>query len=262
MSDMQKNRRTYHWLVVAFLMGPMTAVAGVAEDLVTLHLDAIGGESRVQSLQSVCRKGYNLFEERRIPLLVCSAESDLIRIEMDLGKAGKLIQGYDGETAWKVRIRGDELIEETFLPQEAEQLIHDAIFRDSLLDLRTPENTLEYMGEEVRGENRFYLIAVVEPDGHRSDLEMDAETYQVVRQFSTQYLRGRKVSSVMTYSDFRPVAGVWLPHRIQTVLDERLTFMTVYESMEGNPSFRKGWFQCPKKMAESEGPRTLDEEKS
>ncbi len=247
---MQKNKRISLWVVVALFLGEMTAVAGVAEDLITLHLDAIGGENVVRSLQSVRREGYNLFEERRIPLLVYSSESNLMRIEMDLGNAGKLIQGYDGENAWKVRIRDEQLIEESLSLQEAKQLAHDAIFRSSLLDLRTEENQLEYLGEQVREEKRCYLIKVIEPDGHQSVLEIDAETYQIVRQASTQYLRGREVPSVITFSDFRPVAGVWLPHRIETLLDERLTVVTVYESIKANPVFAQTLFQAPKKLSE------------
>jgi len=240
----------------------MTATAGVAEDLITLHLDAIGGENVVRSLQAVRKEGYNLFEERRIPLVVCSSEANLRRIEMDLGNAGKLIQGYDGEKAWKVRIRENQLIEEPLTPEEAKQLAHDAIFRSSLLDLRTEENKFEYLGEEVREDKNCYLVKVVEPDGYESILEIDAETYQINGQSSTEHLQGRNVPSVITFSDFRPVAGVWLPHRIETLLDGRLTVVTVYESIEANPVFSQALFQAPDKLAESGEHKEEDEEKS
>ena len=259
---MQKKWRKSLWVVGALFLGKMIAVAGVAEDLITLHLDAIGGEDVIRSLQSVRREGYNLFEERRIPLLVYSSEANLMRIEMDLGNAGKLIQGYDGETAWKVRIRNEQLIEEPLSPEEAKQLAHDAIFRSSLLDLRTEENKLEYLGEQVREEKRFYMVKVIESDGHQSVLEIDAETYQIIRQSSTEYLQGREVPSVITFSDFRPVAGVWLPHRIETLLDERLTVVTVYESIKANPGFTQALFQAPTDLVERGEHKGADEEKS
>jgi hypothetical protein len=53
------------------------------------------------------------------------------------------------------------------------------------------------------------------------------------------------VPVVHQYSKFRPVAGVWLPHRIETVQEDRLLIVTVFETIEALPEVSPELFSKP-----------------
>lgn len=219
--------------------------AGIAEDLVILHLDAIGGRSVVDRLTSIHKKGHNLFGERQIPIRIWGSVPDRIRIETDLDPETTLIQGYDGTEVWQVRVRNGKTREESLTEEEKQQFIDEAWMHGPLADSEVRGMTVSYEGISVIGENRGFLISVNRGDDLWCEVLIADDSYQLAAKRMNQLIRGYELPVVHQYSKFRPVAGVWLPHRIETVQEDRLLIVTVFETIEANPDLAPDLFSKP-----------------
>lgn len=232
-------------LATGLLSGLSVLSAGIAEDLVILHLDAIGGRSVVDRLTSVRKEGYNLFGERQIPIRIWGAVPDRIRIETDLAPDTTLIQGYDGTDVWQVRVRDGKAREETLSEDVKRQFVDEAWLHGPLADSEVRGMTVAYRGISVIGENRGFLIAVNRGDDLWCEVLIADDNYQLAAKRMNQLIRGYEVPVIHQYSKFRPVAGVWLPHRIETVQEDRLLIVTVFETIEANPQLPPDLFSKP-----------------
>ena len=221
------------------------ARAGIAEDLVILHLDAIGGRAVVDGLTSVYKKGYNQFGERRIPIEVWSAHPGLTRVETRLDDKTTLIQGFDGTRAWQVRVRNGQTRAETMTPDEERQFIDEIWLRGPLADAESRGRALTYRGITTIGDDRGFLIEISQGGAPWCEVLLSDDTAQIAAKKTEPFIRGRKVNVLQEYSHFRPVAGVWLPHRIEMVQDEHLSLITVFETIEANPELPEGFFGAP-----------------
>lgn len=239
--------RMKQWTVLAVCLfaGNPVLSAGIAEDLVILHLDAIGGRGVVDRLTSIQKEGHNLFGERQIPIRIWGAVPDRIRIETDLDPETTLIQGYDGTEVWQVRVRDGKVREDTLSEDEKQQFMDDAWLHGPLADSEARGMTVAYEGISVIGENRGFLIAINRGDDLWCEVLIADDSYQLAAKRMNQLIRGYEMPVVHQYSKFRPVAGVWLPHRIETVQEDRLLIVTVFETIEANPKLSPELFTKP-----------------
>jgi hypothetical protein len=234
-------------LLFLLFLSATSVRAGIAEDLVVLHLDAIGGRVVVDELRSVHRSGHNRFGDRRIPIDVWSALPDLIRMETRLDEKTTLIQGFNGREAWQVRVVDGQPRTETMSPDAREQFINEAWFRGPLVDAASRDVQLTYAGIATIGDDRGFLIEVNREGEPWCEVLIADDTYQIVARRMEPVIRGRRVKVLHHYGDFRPVAGVWLPHRVEMVQDDHLSVITVFESIEPNPALPEGFFDPPTK---------------
>ena len=219
--------------------------AGVADDLVFLHIDAIGGQAAMNELRTLRKVGHKEFGERRIPITIWGAIPNRIRIETQLNEETALIQGYDGTEAWQVRVRNGRVEEESMTEEERRQFINDAWFQGPLSNDETRGIEFGYGGVTTIKESRGFLIEVMDEGVKVCAVLIAADTYQVTAKQSEQVIRGRRVPVLHQFSEFRPIAGVWLPHRIETIQEDLHTVLTVLDTMVPNPDLPPGIFEKP-----------------
>jgi hypothetical protein len=222
-----------------------SGIAGVADDLVILHIEAIGGQAAVEALKAVRKDGYNEFGERRIPITIWGSVPDRIRIETHLNEDTTLIQGYDGIEAWQVRVRNGQVEEMTMTKDEHRQFINDAWFRGPLSDVGVRGVELKYGGVKTINESRCFLIEVTGERAKTCQVLIAGDTYQLTAKKAEQVIRGRSVPVLHQYSEFQPIAGVWLPHRIETIQDNHLSIVTVLHTITPNPALPPDIFKKP-----------------
>ena len=227
------------------LLSTAVSRAGVADDLVFLHIDAIGGQAAMDGLKAVRKEGHKEFGERRIPITIWGAVPDRIRIETQLNEETVLIQGYDGDEAWQVRVRDGRVREQSMTEEERRQFIADAWFRGALSDDGTKGLELRYGGVTTIREDRGFLIEVVCEGAKTCSVLIADDTYQVTAMQSEQVVRGRRVPVLHQYSEFRPISGVWLPHRIEMIQEEHHSIVTVLDTIVPNPDLPPGIFEKP-----------------
>ena len=230
---------------LVLFFGTSASHAGVADDLVFLHIDAIGGQTAVDNLKAVRREGHKEFGERRIPITIWAAVPNRIRIETQLNQETTLIQGYDGTEVWQVRVRNGRGQEETMTEEERRQFINDAWFTGPLSDDGTRGIEFGYGGVTTINESRGFLIEVMCEGAKTCSVLIAADTYQITAKQSEQVIRGRRIPVLHRYSEFRPISGVWLPHRIEMTQEDHHLVVSVLDSITPNPDLPPGIFEKP-----------------
>jgi hypothetical protein len=230
---------------VSLILSTAACHAGVADDLVFLHIDAIGGQAAMDGLKAVRKEGHKEFGERRIPITIWGAVPDRIRIETQLNEETSLIQGYNGTEVWQVRVHDGRVQEETMTEDERRQFIIDAWFTGPLSDDGTRGLEFGYGGVTTIRESRGFLIEVNCEGATTCAVLIADDTYQVTAKQSEQVVRGRRVPVLHQYSEFRPISGVWLPHRIEMTQEDHHSIVTVLDSIVPNPDLPAGIFEKP-----------------
>lgn len=215
----------------------MAAAGGVradsADSVAQIHTEAIGGKERMSRMTSLQASGRVLIDGRVMTFSLIAERPNRLRMETQV--AGKrLIQATDGVAApWQFNPDAAGGVTD-LTGEEAQEFAADSEFDDPLVDYAARGYAVDYAGEQVVDGRRLIKLLVTRRFVHSYFLLLDAETYFIVSKLATRIRNGREVPVVTRYDDFRPVAGVILPHRYAVYADGRLLHETILETVKSN----------------------------
>jgi hypothetical protein len=236
-------RTLFCLVMVGAATSPVWADA-VAADIARIHVEAIGGQERVDRLQGFRAAGQSRLGDVTLDFQMWAARPRSIRIEVMMSNQ-TLIQGWDGRNEpW---IQGGEGGEVQAMPAN----VRDRFKSESEFDtpLVHPEErgyALEYAGEdEVAGRPVVKLLATRDFTD-QSTLYLAADTYFIVRQDRVRVEpNGTRLATQTFYGDFRPVLGVIMPHQISVYEGDRLASDVSLNWIEPNPPMEDDLFRSP-----------------
>jgi hypothetical protein len=240
------------WLLSGLLASVLAgaAVADEIADIRRVHLEALGGEARVRALQSISASGHVTVGETKLMFEMIAARPNRVRVTtQDEGRA--LVQGSDGvEAPWRWD-RGRQRTPARMSPDEAAEFVADAEFDDPLVAGDARGYTLDFAGAaELQGQ-RVLRVLVTQRDVPPSLLVLDADTCLIIRKETRRPAQwGGTVTVTTVFGDYRPVAGVELPHRIEVWRDGRRVSRTDLELVQPNPGLAADAFAMPVDGAE------------
>ncbi|MCS6275879.1 MAG: hypothetical protein H2171_00945 [Opitutus sp.] len=209
------------------------ARADFAADLARIHIEASGGRARLDALNGLVAYGVTRNENGERKLVLLAERPN--RVCVEVSAAGRTIgQGWDGKgTPW---ISDSATGRVTWLSGDAAQAFKaEAEFDDPLVAGPDRKVALDYVGEVTEGEVEWLKLVVTQNFTETSFVYLDPSTYLIVRRDVVRRVQGKEVVLRTDYSDFRPVAGVILPHRWVIMQDGKQLRETVIDRMEANP---------------------------
>jgi len=222
------------------------AWADQAVDLARLHTEAIGGAARIAQFSALQATGAVRIAERTLRIGLVAQRPNRVRTIVQ-AQGYMLIQAYDGvNPPWQIdasaKSPGPQLIGEG----AAHDFINDAEFDDPLVNSSERGYSIDYAGTAEANGKRIFRLLVTHRLTETFELELDGDTYFIIRRLSTRELAdGREIRLETRYADFRPVAGVIVPFRIGIYVGDRLLNETVLESVEPNPPLAAAVFSRP-----------------
>ena len=209
------------------------ARADFAADLARIHIEASGGRARLDALNGLFAYGLtrNVSGERKFVLLAERPN----RVCVEVTSAGRTIsQGWDGRgTPW---ISDSATGRVSWLSGDAAQAFKaEAEFDNPLVAGPERKVALDYVGEVKFGDVELLKLVVTQNFTETSFVYLDTSTYLIVRRDVVRRVQGKEVVLRTDYSDFRPVAGVILPHRWVIMQDGKQLREAVINRMEANP---------------------------
>ena len=222
------------------------AWADQAVDLARLHMEAIGGAARIAQFSALQATGTVRIAERTMHIGLVAQRPNRVRTIVQ-AQGYMLIQAYDGvNPPWQIdasaKSPGPQLIGEG----AAHDFINDAEFDDPLVNSSERGYSIDYAGTAEANGKRIFRLLVTHRLTETFELELDGDTYFIIRRLSTRELAdGREIRLETRYADFRPVAGVIVPFRIGIYVGDRLLNETVLESVEPNPPLAAAVFSRP-----------------
>jgi hypothetical protein len=209
------------------------------------HLEAVGGEMAVASLNSVRSSGAVLIGGQRVPFELWSAYPNKLRIESSIDDR-IYVQCYDGSNPpWQWFPESIYSIPEELPDEAAVEFISDSDFNGPLINHRGKGHKLTLEGKISNDGRDAYRILLVEKTGLRSIILLDAESFLVARRSDVRRGAGAAIELDTYYLDYREVAGVLLPHRYEVYRGTTLVRTTLIQRLEGNVRIPPAVFQLP-----------------
>lgn len=228
------------WLLLAGALR-----ADRVDDLVRLHLAAMGGPEKVQALRALRSTGITQAQGRQLQFVFWAARPNLVRIEQS-AEGRTLTEGYDGKgNPWVLDMKTQEVLA---LGSEAGRaFIADAEFDDPLVAGKERHFTIDFEGEMEANGHRTIRLLITQNLAGTCHLVLDGSTYLILRKESTRagMLGEEKVETV--YSDYRLVAGVIVPYHITELVGGKVQHEITMESVEANPTLPPDIFSPPLK---------------
>ncbi len=242
--------RILPWAIASGLIGTSLRAEALAVDIARIHVEAIGGQERVDRLESFRAAGQSRLGEVTLDFQMWAARPRSIRIEVMMGNQ-TLVQGWDGyaEPWIKGGMEGDP---QPMPANVKERFKSESDFDTALVNPVKRGFALEYAGEdEVDGRPVVKLLATRNLTD-QSTLFLAADTYFIVRQDRVRFSAdGVRVETQTYYDDFRPVLGVIMPHQISVYEDGRLSSSVTLNWIEPNPPMEPEMFGAsPRKSAD------------
>jgi hypothetical protein len=227
----------------AFWGGATRLMADFAADVARFSVESAGGVAAHEALRGLRAVGVTRAGDREASFILHAERPNRMRIET-IGERGSLVRATDGVHApWRI----DDLLQGPRRLSRAEErdFLLDAEFDSPLFDHVRRGISLDYGGLAVLEGRRFQKLLAVMRHTELVTLFIDEETGLLTRREQTKRIGGREVVLATVFEDFRPVAGVLLPHRIVTSAGDQVLTDARIQSMDANPGLPPDFFAPP-----------------
>jgi len=233
-----------HLLFISCIVLPAAVSAQTAAEIIKKNIAAKGGEEKLRGIQSITRKGVITLVSSKMTFPVTSVRQrpNLLRSET-LFQNKKMIDGYDGTTAWAISPmlggKGEKAVK---MPAgDAQALIEEAQFDHPFLRPDDYEITLvgsdSYLGEDV------FVLKLSRSKVNFDYYFINSETWLEMKKVSTRVIKGKTIETTSRYKDYKNVNGILVAHRTESRGVQRSQFEIT--SIVFNKKYSSAYFAMP-----------------
>jgi len=240
--------------IIGLALFAMPVSAQTADEIIAKYVKTIGGAEKIEAIKTLRRTGKFtggggfeavVIQENKRP--------QMARQEFSIqGMTG--VTAYDGKTGWKIEPWGGKKDPEALGEEEMKGIQEDADFDGPLVNYQQKGNKVEFAGAEpVEGTDAFKLKVTLK-NGDVRYYFMDTDYYVPIKIESKRMVRGAEREFETSLGDYKEVAGVYLPHSIESGLKGSPNKSQVtFEKIEANVALDDSLFKQPTGPAKPEG---------
>lgn len=232
--------------VFSVSLGATAGPAQTVDEILQRHAEAVGGTARWQNIRTLRMSGRATAGPGREALVTREIKRPgRVRTEFTFqGTTG--VFAVDGKRGWQISPLTGIVEPRLMDPDEAVAAAAQAEPESALATARRQGATLVLVGREaVSGREALHVRATAKT-GIVHDHFVDAETFLTLRTTTTRRVGGRPVEVETTFSDYRSIGGLVLPHRIEIGSPNRPERLhIVVETIELNVPIDDSRFKAP-----------------
>lgn len=214
--------------------------------IVENYIEAIGGEEAWKAVKSMKSEASMSMQGMNLPVNITQSYPNLFRLDINV-QGQKIIQSYDGETAWQIMpMMG--ITTPTAMSSEEAKTVSQTEILNEFIDYEKRGYTLEMVGtKEIEG---VQAQGVRLTDGADKDMTyyFDLE-YFVPIMISAKAPAGPMGGATFeTYlSDYQEVDGLMMPFYTDVKVNGNTMQAITINKVELNPAIEADYFSMPKK---------------
>ena len=186
------------------------------EELVTKNTEAKGGADALRALQSLKLTGKLIVDEGQVQLAYLQTKKRPGEIRSEFTLQGMTaVQAYDGKEGWKISPFQGRKDPEKMSADDVKPLMEDAEIDGPLVDWKTKESKLEYLGREDVDGTSAYKIKVVRKNGDVSFVYLDPDHFLEIRILTQRIKHGAQEEVETDVGDYEKIGGVFVPFSIE-----------------------------------------------
>lgn len=230
--------------VLAFVLPVTFLRAQTVDEVVSKHIDAIGGKEAIGKVKSMI-----IHSDIEVMGITLSSTATVL-----VGKGFKNVANFNGQEiiqcvtptgGWTVNpLQG--VTEPQPLPDDEFKAAQSALDSgDDLYDYKNKGSKVELLGRENLDGVNTYKLKLVDKNGKILTLFIDPSTYQVLKKESNSKVNGEDVNSVSLFSDYKKTdLGLVMPYK--TITNQGFEIILKVTKVEFNKEIDPKIFEMPK----------------
>lgn len=238
-----------HNYLMFFLLIMFTHLqAQSVDEIIAKHVQALGGRDKIDAIKSIRVKGKSTITAMgfEADFNRTAKRPNLVRLDISL-QGQNMVQAYDGKTAWQIMPFMGNPDPQPMPEFQAKQMVREADFDGPIVDYKKKGNKVELVGKEDLEGSEVYKLKVTLKDGDVFYSFIDTEYFLELKRVMKAKGPGGNEIEVATYmSDYKPVAGMMMPHSIKIENPAQGAIEITFSEVETNIDIDDSFFQMPK----------------
>lgn len=235
--------RTVLFGCLAVLASASSSLAQTADEIIARNLQAKGGVEKWKTIASVKMTGTLSAQGQDVPMTVYTKRPNLLRQDITT-PAGKVVQAFDGTTAWVIP-PGAEVAREVSGPQ-ADAARNNSDFDGPLLDYAAKGHRVELVGREKVGSAEVYHLKLTRKDGGVEHYYIDVTSNLEVKRTAEMNAGGGTRTLESELSNYKAVEGVMVPHMMSQSVNGSPVMQVKFSTIQFNVPMDDELFRMPK----------------
>lgn len=236
-------------LTIAFL-SPL-AQAQSLDEIIKNNLEAKGGIEKINAFKTGKVTGKMMTQTFEIPYTMWFKKPNQVKMEM-VFQGANMMMAYDGNIAWQISpFTGSTDARELTGEQAGQVKEMGEIMDEPFIDYREKGHKIALMGKEDLEGTEVFKLKVTRKDGQEIYYFIDTEAFFERKTSTTKKKQdGTEIKIDTTYGDFKPVAGVMIPHWLSFSINQQSMSMTL-DTVEPNMELAEDFFSMTGENSES-----------
>jgi outer membrane lipoprotein-sorting protein len=215
------------------------------ESVVAQIVKAQGGE-KLKTIKSIKTSGKLVFGggQAEGTLVGFVARPGKIRQEISLSGA-RLVQAYDGTTAWQINPFAGSSKPEKMSEDEAGDLMDSADMDGPFVDSAKKGYKLELAADEELDGTPVHVVKVTNKRGKVETYYVDAASGLILKVRGKEKIQGNEVEVETLLSNYKEVNGIMTAHAVDRLIGGQPFIQIVLDRVEHNVEVEDGLFKMP-----------------
>lgn len=230
--------------ITAFLIFSFSR-AQSADDIITKHIDAIGGKEKLSQITSIYteKKTEVMSNESTSTTTILNGKG--YKNESDFN-GQKIVQVVTDKGGWVINPFGGSTSPTSLSPDQYKSSEDEIYLPDPLFNYAAHGAKVELAGQEKVGDQNAYKIKYTNKDSAVTTYYIDAATNYIIQAVRTGEVQGQTIDITVSYSDYRKTDfGISVPYKVGIDMGQ-FNLQNTTTKVEVNKTVDPAIFEMPK----------------
>jgi len=232
-------------LLITVLFCSASVYSQTVDEIISKHLDAVGGKDKLNGLTSVHMEGTVEVMGTSGTTKTTILNGKGSRSESEIG-GQQVVNVYTDKGGWQIN-QFAGMTDPQAMPDEQFKAGEDQIYIEPFLDYAARGGKAELVGQEKVGTVNAHKIKYTNKDGAVTTYFIDPTSFQVIQVSAVANNMGQEVEIKSTYSDFQKTDyGLVVPHAIDIDFGGQFTLTSKLQKVDVNQPVDASIFEMKK----------------
>ncbi len=229
-------------LIVAFVAISISSAQDL-DNILDKHFETIG-QKKLLKVKTVQATGKAVMMGMDSPFKMVSKRPNKILVTVEF-QGAKIIQAYDGETAWMINPMMGSAEPMDVTGPEADGLIESGDLDGQLWNYKEKGHQLELEGTEEVDGDEAYVLKLTKKNGNIDYYYMETESYLILKIKSKTIMNGSETEAEALLSNYQEVNGYVMAFTIEQKYGGQTAMTIMMDEVETNVEVDDSIFSKP-----------------